>query len=151
VVVVRSAAALDRYGPDFAYSHFASFPGPVTAAVLSAGAVGGLLLARVPPGRRLLLRLRPAGSGPSAEQRAKSWFRVRFVGEGGGRRVVTEVRGGDPGYDETAVMLAEAATCMAVDDLSPTSGQVTTAVAMGPVLRRRLQRRGITFEVLEKS
>ena len=77
--------------------------------------------------------IRP-GEGPSAERRAKSWFTVRFVGEGGGRRVFTEVSGGDPGYDETAKMLAESALCLAFDDLPETSGQVTTAVAMGDAL-----------------
>ena len=73
---------------------------------------------------------------------------MRFVGEGGGRRVVTEVAGGDPGYGETAKMLAESALCLAHDDLPPTAGQVTTAVAMGDALIERLQRAGIGFEVV---
>ncbi|MYU64972.1 saccharopine dehydrogenase, partial [Streptomyces sp. SID69] len=91
-------------------------------------------------------RLAP-GEGPSAEKRAGSWFRVRFVGEGGGRRVYTEVAGGDPGYDETAKMFAEAALCLALDDLPKTSGQVTTAQAMGDALTERLRAAGITFRV----
>ena len=74
---------------------------------------------------------------------------MRFSAEGGGRRVVTEVSGGDPGYGETAKMLAESALCLARDDLPATAGQVTTAVAMGDALRRRLQRAGITFQVLD--
>ena len=45
-------------------------------------------------------------------------------------------------------MLAESALCLAHDDLPATAGQVTTAVAMGAALRERLQRAGITFEVL---
>ena len=105
-------------------------------------------LAQLPPTRKAMLKLRPSGSGPTPEQRAKSWFRVRFVGEGGGRRVVTQVSGGDPGYGETSKMLAESALCLAHDELPATAGQVTTAVAMGPALRERLQRAGITFEVL---
>jgi short subunit dehydrogenase-like uncharacterized protein len=91
-------------------------------------------------------RLKP-GDGPSAEKRARSWFSVRFVGEGGGRRVFTEVAGGDPGYDETAKMLAESALCLAFDELPPTSGQVTTAVAMGDALIERLRGAGISFRV----
>ena len=75
---------------------------------------------------------------------------MRFVGEGGGRRVVTEVAGGDPGYGETAKMLSESALSLAHDDLPPAAGQVTTAVAMGDALIARLQRAGITFEVLER-
>jgi short subunit dehydrogenase-like uncharacterized protein len=75
---------------------------------------------------------------------------VRFVGEGGGERVVTMVSGGDPGYGETSKMLAESALCLAQDELPETSGQLTPAVAMGDVLIARLQRAGISFEVLER-
>jgi short subunit dehydrogenase-like uncharacterized protein len=92
-----------------------------------------------------------AGEGPSPEQREQGWFKVRFIGEGGGRRVVTEVAGGDPGYGETSKMLAESALCLAHDDLPETAGQVTTAAAMGDALIDRLKRRGISFEVLERE
>ncbi|MFE2633177.1 saccharopine dehydrogenase, partial [Streptomyces sp. NPDC059374] len=71
----------------------------------------------------------------------------RFVGEGGGRRVFTEVSGGDPGYGETAKMFAESALCLAFDELPETAGQVTTAVAMGGALTERLRAAGITFRV----
>ena len=43
-------------------------------------------------------------------------------------------------------MLAESALCLALDDNPPTSGQVTTAEAMGDALLARLQAAGITFE-----
>lgn len=59
----------------------------------------------------------------------------------------TEVSGGDPGYDETAKMLAEAALALALDDLPATSGQVTTAVAMGDALLERLTAAGLRFRV----
>ena len=89
---------------------------------------GGAGLAQLPPTRKLLLKSsRSPGEGPSEEVRAKSWFKVTFVGEGGGKRVLTEVAGGDPGYDETAKMLAESGLCLAFDELPQTSGQVTTA------------------------
>ncbi len=65
-VVQRSGAALERYGPDFRYSHYA---GVKTLRYLAGGAVGmgGLLLAaQVPALRKLLLdRVKP-GDGPSA-------------------------------------------------------------------------------------
>ena len=108
-------------------------------------------LAQLPPTRSWLLGRMRAGEGPSPERRERGWFKVRFIGEGGGRRVVTEVAGGDPGYGETAKMLAESALCLATDDLPPTAGQVTTAVAMGDALIERLRRQGITFELLESS
>ncbi|HET6876469.1 MAG TPA: saccharopine dehydrogenase NADP-binding domain-containing protein [Jatrophihabitans sp.] len=147
-IVVGSARELDRYGPDFRYSHFASL-GQAYAAV---GAVAGVAavagLAQIPPAREALLsQLRP-GTGPSERRRAGSRFTVTFVGEGGGERVVTRVSGGDPGYDETAKMIAESALCLAFDDLAPTAGQVTTMTAMGDRLIDRLRDAGIGFDVL---
>ena len=147
-IVVRSARLLPEYGPDFSYSHYAAFRNPVSAAGLAAGVGGAFALSQLGPTRRLLGRLRPPGAGPDAAQRAKGWFRVRFLAEAGDQRLVTEVAGGDPGYGETAKMLAESALCLAHDDLPATAGQVTTAVAMGDALCRRLQARGITFSVL---
>ncbi|WP_030190489.1 saccharopine dehydrogenase family protein [Streptomyces violaceorubidus] len=146
-IVRRSAKALDRYGPDFRYRHYAAVR-RLPVAVGGVAAVGALVAAaQVPPARRRLSGLLAPGEGPSAERRAKSWFSVRFVGEGGGRTVFTEVAGGDPGYDETAKMFAEAALCLALDALPPTSGQVTTAVAMGDALTERLRAAGIGFRV----
>ncbi|MGI5211761.1 saccharopine dehydrogenase family protein [Plantactinospora sp. CA-290183] len=147
-IVVRSARALGRYGPDFSYGHFAALGNPLTAAALGAGAMGLFALAQVPPARRALSRLRPAGSGPTPQQRAKARFRLRFVADSGERRVVTEVAGGDPGYGETSKMLAESALCLAHDPLPSSAGQITTAVAMGDALRARLERAGVTFRVV---
>ncbi len=151
-IVRRSAAALERYGPDFSYGHNVVAEHLASMAAV-AGRVGvAVLLAQLPPTRKLLLRAaRSPGEGPSEEVRAKSWFRVTFVGEGGGERAVTEVSGGDPGYDETAKMLAESALCLAFDELPETAGQVTTAQAMGDPLLERLRAAGITFRVIEPA
>jgi short subunit dehydrogenase-like uncharacterized protein len=148
-VVKRSAAALERYGPDFSYGHYAAVK-RLPVAVGGVAGVGAIFaLAQVPPARDWLLGRMKSGEGPSPGRRERSWFRVLFVGEGGGRRVLTQVAGGDPGYDETAKMLAESALCLATDNLPQTAGQVTTAVAMGDALSARLQAAGITFELLE--
>ncbi|MET8676647.1 saccharopine dehydrogenase NADP-binding domain-containing protein [Streptomyces sp. NPDC004647] len=148
-MVARSATALDRYGPDFRYRHHAAVKWlPVAVGgVVAVGAV--FALAQLPPARRWLSSRRKPSQGPGAERRARSWFTVRFIGEGGGQRVETEVAGGDPGYDETAKMLAESALCLAFDDLPKTAaGQVTPAVAMGESLIARLVEAGITFRVV---
>jgi short subunit dehydrogenase-like uncharacterized protein len=150
-VVVRSARALDRYGPDFSYSHYVAIKSLPVAAGLPVGMAGLFAAAQVPPVRDFLLSRRKPGEGPSKEQIEKGWFKVRFEGEGGGSRVVTEVSGGDPGYGDTAKMLSEAALCLAQDDLPESAGQVTTAVAMGDALIERLNRTGIGFEVLERD
>ncbi|MEU1534864.1 saccharopine dehydrogenase family protein [Streptomyces fagopyri] len=146
-IVRRSARELGRYGPDFRYRHYAAVQ-RLPIAVGGVAAVGAVFAAaQLPPARRWLSdRIKP-GEGPSAERRARSWFSVRFVGEGGGKRVFTEVAGGDPGYDETAKMFAESALSLAFDDLPRTAGQVTTAVAMGDALIARLRAAGITFRV----
>jgi len=64
--------------------------------------------------------------------------------------VLTRVSGGDPGYGETAKMLAEAALTLSMDTalLPERYGVLTPAVAMGERLTERLQRAGIRFEVL---
>jgi short subunit dehydrogenase-like uncharacterized protein len=46
-------------------------------------------------------------------------------------------------------MLAESALSLALDPLPKTSGQVTTAVAMGDALLERLRAAGITFRVAD--
>jgi saccharopine dehydrogenase (NAD+, L-glutamate forming) len=146
-IVARSGAALPAYGPDFRYSHFA---GLKTLRFTVGGAAGAAALAaaaQVPPVRRALMKRIKAGDGPSESRRAKSWFSVDFVAEAGVTKLHTRVGGGDPGYTETAKMLAESALCLAYDDNPPTAGQVTTATAMGDRLLTRLQAAGITFEV----
>jgi short subunit dehydrogenase-like uncharacterized protein len=151
-VVRRSAAALERYGPDFTYGHNAVAKHFSSVAATAGGVGAALVLAQLQPTRKLLLKAFPSpGEGPSEETRAKSWFKIAFVGEGGGERVVTEVSGGDPGYGETSKMLAESGLCLAFDELPESAGQVTTAVAMGDALQSRLQSAGISFNLLESS
>ena len=147
-VVRRSAVALEAYGPDFSYSHFAAVRHLSSAAALTAGAAGLVAATQVPPVRSWLLGRVQPGQGPTAEQRAKSWFSVHFAAEAGGQKVITKVCGGDPGYGETAKMLAESAMALAFDDLPKTAGQVTTAEAMGDALLSRLQQAGMVFTVL---
>lgn len=147
-VVARSGAALASYGPEFRYSHYA---GTTTLRYAVGGALGAgalALAAQVGPVRDQLLKRVPQGEGPDERRRAKAWFTVDLVGEGDGRTLHTRVSGGDPGYDETAKMLAESALCLAFDDNPPTAGCVTTAQAMGEHLLTRLSAAGIRFETV---
>lgn len=150
-IIRRSAAALDRYGPDFTYGHNMVAKHLATVGAIAGGVGTAGLLAQLPPTRNLLLKLKAPGEGPSEAERERSWFKVTFLGEGGGKRVVTEVSGGDPGYGETSKMLAESGLCLAFDELPEHSGQLTTAVAMGDPLLKRLQRGGIRFQVNESG
>jgi short subunit dehydrogenase-like uncharacterized protein len=147
-VVRRSAAALERFGPDFRYGHYVLLKRIAMVAGLIGGTGALFTLAQFGPTKRWLLSRKSSGEGPTPEQREKAWFKVRFHGEGGGKRVVTEVSGGDPGYGETSKMLAESALCLAFDDLPKRGGQLTPSAAMGNALIARLQKNGIKFAVL---
>jgi saccharopine dehydrogenase (NAD+, L-glutamate forming) len=67
--------------------------------------------------------------------------------------VRAEVRGGDPGYDETAKMVSESALCALQDRdrLPPDTGVLTPAAGLGMPLLDRLQGRGMTFERIETA
>jgi short subunit dehydrogenase-like uncharacterized protein len=147
IVVKRSAAARQDYGPEFSYEQFMGFKTLPMAGGMAAGMVGLVTAAQVPPVRDLLKKKVPQGEGPSEGKREKSWFTVDLVGEGGGETVHTRVAGGDPGYGETAKMVAESALSLAFDDNPTVSGQVTTAQAMGENLLDRLSKAGISFTV----
>jgi len=146
-IVARSGAALPSYGPRFRYSHYAGTK-TLPYAVGGAAVMAGLgLAAQLKLTRDLLMKWYPAGDGPDPERRERSWFSVDFVGEAGGETVRTRVSGGDPGYTETAMMLAESGLCLAFDDNPDVAGQVTTAQAMGGNLLARVQAGGLKFEV----
>ncbi|HEX3596161.1 MAG TPA: saccharopine dehydrogenase NADP-binding domain-containing protein [Polyangiaceae bacterium] len=151
-VVVRSAASIGRYGPDFSYSHNVIHPSFLVMWV-AFWVFGGLaLVVRVPFIKNALLSIvKKSGQGPTDAQMAAGWFKLRFVAEGGGKKLQTEVAGGDPGYGETSKMLAESALCLALDRdaLPPRAGILTPAEAMGELLLARLQRAGLAFTVLE--
>jgi short subunit dehydrogenase-like uncharacterized protein len=145
----RSARLRGDYGPEFNYEHYIAVPRAWHLGVAVAGAGALVGAAKVGPLRRWLTRARPAGSGPSPEQRAKSWFKVTFVGRAGDQQVITEVSGGDPGYDETARMAGETALCLVLqrDLLEQTGGVSTTAAACGELLIARLRAAGMRFVV----
>lgn len=135
------------------------------------------------------------GDGPSAAQRARSFFRYQLVGRVGGLRpgagadgadgaaptaAVATVVGGDPGYDETAKMVSEAALCLARDaeevraglgvacawglgggegrssaltrpQLPSRAGFLTPAAGLGMRYATRLREAGIGIEVADRA
>ncbi len=52
--VLRSARALDRYGPDFTYSHYLVVKRLPVLAGMAVGAGAAIALAQLPPTRNLL-------------------------------------------------------------------------------------------------
>ena len=150
-IVLRSARALEVYGSRFRYGHYLrvkTLPGLIGLGV-GIGVVVGL--AQIPATRALLLKWKASGDGPDAAEREANHFKVTFIGQSEGKRIVTRVSGGDPGYGETSKMLAESALCLALDRdrLPDAAGILTPAVAMGDLLIARLEKAGIRFEVLD--
>jgi short subunit dehydrogenase-like uncharacterized protein len=149
-VVLRSAKALESYGPDFRYGHYFSIKSSVKLVTGALGLAAVVALAQAKPTRQWLTSLKKSGDGPSKEERAKNWFKLRFEGESNGRSVVTQVSGGDAGYEETSKMLGESALALAFDRerAGQRAGVLTPAAALGDVLLERLQKAGLRFEVL---
>lgn len=150
-VVKRSATMLERYGPDFRYGHFLQMDKLSQVAKLIGGVSAVAIASQLKPARNWLLGRRDSGEGPSEAKRSASWFRVRFHAVAGDRRLITEVRGGDPGYDETARMLGESGLSLAFDRLPKRAGQLTPVAAMGDALLKRLQRSGLIFRTVEPA
>jgi saccharopine dehydrogenase (NAD+, L-glutamate forming) len=150
-VVLRSAAELAEYGSSFRYGHYARVKSLATVAGAGVFLGGVAALAQVPLTRAWLLERRGSGEGPSTDRRARHRFEVRFFGERGAARSEVVVSGKDPGYDETAKMLAEAALCLALDDTKrpSKSGVLTPVLALGDAYLTRLRLAGMVFEVRE--
>lgn len=152
-MVVSRSAALAEYPQGFGYRAWIEMGSRAAALGVLAAAVGGTLAVKVPAARRLLSRVLPSGAGPTPEQRAKSWFRVKVVGRGGDAVATASISGGDPGYGETAKMIAESALCLATqrDALPMRGGLATPAAAMGGVLVARLREAGLKITVTTRT
>ncbi|MCA9645009.1 MAG: saccharopine dehydrogenase NADP-binding domain-containing protein [Polyangiaceae bacterium] len=169
-IVLRTAASMNAFGPDFRYGHFMRVGSSGKLLLGGVGVGAALALSKVSVTRDLLLNFKRPGEGPSRERRARSWFRVTFVAESeGGARALSEVSGGDPGYDETSKMLGESALCLARDaealaawdsqfavgpsastpSRSNNAGVRTPVQALGAPLLERLQRAGMCFRQLD--
>jgi short subunit dehydrogenase-like uncharacterized protein len=73
-IVRRSAAALERYGPDFTYGHNLLAKHLATIAALGAGVGAAGALAQLPPTRNLLLKLKSPGEGHVEASLERSCF-----------------------------------------------------------------------------
>jgi short subunit dehydrogenase-like uncharacterized protein len=155
--VVRRSNALQghAYGRKLRYRELMrTGSGPKGAAMAAgiSGTLGGLVAGFALPGTRQLLdKVLPSpGEGPSEEAREKGFFHIDIhTTTSGGQRLRCEIRAdGDPGYKATAVMLGEAALCLAQDDLPDAAGVLTPATAMGTALTDRLNAAGQTYTVV---
>jgi short subunit dehydrogenase-like uncharacterized protein len=152
--VVRRSNALAGYpwGRDFRYEEVfdtgAGAKGLASAMAMSAGTVAFGAAIAVVPG--LVARVLPApGQGPDRETREHGRFRITIDGiaDDGAIAHAHVAADRDPGYGATAVILGEAAVCLAGDGLPARAGLLTPGTAMGDILIDRLRAAGIRFGV----
>lgn len=152
-VVRRSNALLGwRYGRAFRYHEVTDFGSRAKSPFVATGTTLGLLglVAGMAfgPTRSALDRLLPApGEGPDEERRVNGRFVLEVVaGTTSGAKYATTVGAdADPGYNGTAIMLGQAALCLAEDDLDSAGGVITPAVAMAAPLIERLRAHDFTI------
>ena len=159
-VVRRSHALMGFcYGQDFQYQEVTAFPKGLKGWSMGAGmtiGLGAFVMAAVfPPSRWLLKKyfLPRPGEGPSETTRNNGYFRILLRGENRDGDVWHCLVSGelDPGYGQTAVMLAESALSMVhqLDELPECYGIVTPASALGIPLVERLRANGMRFDVAQ--
>ncbi|GGC75615.1 saccharopine dehydrogenase NADP-binding domain-containing protein [Hoyosella rhizosphaerae] len=145
------------YGKQFQYREVMGV-GSGVAAPIVAGVMSGVLGALWKVGPTLFRRapkkiidtvLPQPGTGPSEKSRLTGFFVIETYAttSSGARYKATFKAQGDPGYAATAVMLGESGLCLAFDRdaLSPLTGVITPAAAMGDALPKRLRDAGITL------
>ena len=159
-IVRRSNALMGfNYGQDFQYKEvMATAKGAkgYAAAKAIAGGMKGMMVASLTGvGRKFLGLFLPAqGEGPKVDPENPGFYHIQFNGQtADGQKLVTKLLGdGDPGYGSTSKMLAEAAVCLALDELPTEGGFWTPASALGDAYLERLQNSGgLRFELVEEA
>lgn len=150
-VVHRSNALLDyAYGKDFRYQEVILTGDGITGRALAlagAGAIGaGRFGLSQSWARGIVSTVLPKpGQGPSEEKRRAGGFHIEFRSRLSDDRIAAaEVTGqGDPGYEATPRMIAQAALCL-VSTEGP-GGVLTPASALGDDLVQRLRGADMTL------
>ena len=154
-VVRRSNALLGfPWGEDFRYDEALLSRSRHTAMRNAVAGGAGMLALALGPTRKLAARFLPKpGEGPGEKQRREGYYEIFFHGvhpTDRTRDMRARVTGDmDPGYGSTSKMLAEAAVCLARDELPSEGGCLTPASAMdGQLVERLVARAGLTFEIV---
>lgn len=151
-IVKRSARHLPMdYGEAVAYGQYYTV-GSLWKLIRLVGTISMVfVLVRFDSTRNWLFRKFPAGTGPSPEKRKASRFEVRVIGTTENEQVETVFSGGDPGYDETAKILSEAAFTLKdkIADGRLVPGVRTPVEALGQELVDRLKLQGLHITTSE--
>mmetsp|Transcript_53500 Transcript_53500/g.171443 ORF Transcript_53500/g.171443 Transcript_53500/m.171443 type:complete len:433 (-) Transcript_53500:196-1494(-) len=153
--VVRRSSKLLAWGPHFNFAELSPMPSRQAAERMAAQQANP-----APPEvvEKLVKagKLPKPGEGPNPEVRRRARFVVVIdCLADDGSRLVTTMRGGEAGYEETARMVLEAGlTLLQEPHACPgmtTGGCLTPAAAMGETLIRRLTGIGMPFTVESKD
>ena len=95
--------------------------------------------------KKWLLSFRPSGSGPTKKEREANWFLAKIIAIGSKSSVITTIKGGDPGYEETSKFISEMALCILLqkDQLLKNKGILSPVECTGNLLVDRLRDAGI--------
>ena len=157
-VVRRSNALLGfPWGSDFCYEESILCRSRYSAVRDTLGTGLGMVALALGPTRKLAARLLPKpGEGPSRKAREAGFYEIFFHGvhpDDRSKDIRVKVCGDmDPGYGSTSKMIAEAAVCLAVDEIDVAGGFWTPASAMKEKLINRLvSNAGLTFKIISTS
>ena len=146
-IIRRSSKLIDGYGENVRFVKYMLFKSLFKVAALLVPLFFILFLAKFKFSKKWLESFIPSGTGPSEEARAKHWFEYTLIGKTEKQKIITTVKGGDPGYGETSKFVTEMGLALILnkDELNHKKGVLTPAACAGDVILRRLQKSGIDF------
>ena len=146
-IIRRSSKLIDGYGENVRFVKYMLFKSLFKVAALLIPLFFILILAKFKFSKKWLESFIPSGTGPSEEARAKHWFEYTLIGKTEKQKIITTVKGGDPGYGETSKFVTEMglALILDIDQLKYKKGVLTPAACAGDVILKRLQKSGIKF------
>ncbi|OUT37416.1 MAG: hypothetical protein CBB66_06735 [bacterium TMED6] len=146
-IIKSSSNFLSFYGDKVSFTKYMLFPSIFKIISLLIPLFFISILAKFNFTRNWLKSFIPSGTGPDKEAREKHWFDYTIVGETQTKKIITHVKGGDPGYGETSKFVTETALCIILnyDKLNMKKGVLTPASCAGDLLLNRLQKAGIQF------
>ena len=146
-IIRRSSKLIDGYGKNVRFVKYMLFKSLFKVAALLIPLFFILILAKFKFSKKWLESFIPSGTGPSKEQRKKHWFEYILIGKTEKQKIITTVKGGDPGYGETSKFVTEMGLALILnkDKLNHKKGVLTPAACAGDVILKRLQKTGIEF------
>tara|TARA_Y100001970_G_scaffold44411_1_gene55454 strand:- start:2341 stop:3471 length:1131 start_codon:yes stop_codon:yes gene_type:complete len=146
-IIRHSSKLIQGYGKNVKFVKYMLFKSlfRVTALLIPLFFIS--ILARFKASKKWLESFIPSGTGPSKEDREKHWFEYILIGKTKTQKIITKVKGGDPGYGETSKFVAEMGLSLILDrnQLIHKKGVLTPAACAGDVILKRLQKSGIQF------